>query len=132
MDSDSDVEGGDAADGGAVAEKEAAVEEISAAQMAERKEADAIMARNAEAAKEARKQADAQERMQTNLAHDKVFFDIAVDGVKIGRIVFKLHFETVPKTADNFKSLCTGSKGVGRSGYRLHFKGSGFHRCASH
>lgn len=96
--------------------------------MQERKEADAILARNAEAAKSSRKQAENEERLKENLEHDKVFFDITIDGVPVGRIVFKLYFDSVPKTADNFKSLCTGSKGVGRTGYRLHFKGSGFHR----
>ena len=35
----------------------------------------------------------------------------------------------VPKTADNFRCLCTGERGIGRSGKKLHFKGSTMHRC---
>ena len=33
-----------------------------------------------------------------------------------------------PKTAENFRCLCTGEKGMGRSGKPLHFAGSTFHR----
>ena len=35
----------------------------------------------------------------------------------------------VPKTADNFRCLCTGERGIARSGNKLHFKGSTMHRC---
>ena len=40
----------------------------------------------------------------------------------------ELRADVAPKTADNFRALCTGEKGVGRSGKPLHFKGSTFHR----
>jgi cyclophilin family peptidyl-prolyl cis-trans isomerase len=33
-----------------------------------------------------------------------------------------------PANAQNFRCLCTGEKGVGKSGKPLHFKGSAFHR----
>jgi len=45
-----------------------------------------------------------------------------------GRIEMELRADVVPKTAENFRALCTGEKGVGRSGKQLHFKGSAFHR----
>jgi peptidylprolyl isomerase len=57
-----------------------------------------------------------------------VFFDMNLGGRKNGLIVMELFADTVPKTAENFRALCTGEKGRGRSGKPLHFKGSSFHR----
>ncbi|XP_072909082.1 peptidyl-prolyl cis-trans isomerase-like [Hemitrygon akajei] len=50
-----------------------------------------------------------------------VFFDIGFDKQPVGRIVFELRSDVVPKTAENFCVLCTKPEGEG-------FKGSIFHR----
>jgi len=58
----------------------------------------------------------------------KVFFDVTIENGEGGRIVLGLFGNTVPKTAENFRALCTGEKGIGKKGKPLHFKGSSFHR----
>ena len=63
-----------------------------------------------------------------NPANPKVYFEVNIGGQPAGRIVFELFADACPKTADNFRALCTGEKGTGKSGKPLHFKGSSFHR----
>ncbi|KAJ4968456.1 hypothetical protein NE237_015157 [Protea cynaroides] len=62
------------------------------------------------------------------MSNPKVFFDILIGKMKAGRIVMELFADVTPKTAENFRCLCTGEKGIGRSGKQLHYKGSAFHR----
>ena len=53
----------------------------------------------------------------------RCWFDMTVGGVPVGRITFELRADVVPRTAENFRALCTGEKGGG-----LHYQGSTFHR----
>ncbi|MBA0758756.1 hypothetical protein Gotri_021724 [Gossypium trilobum] len=62
------------------------------------------------------------------MGNPKVFFDMTIGGQPAGRIVMELFADCTPRTAENFRALCTGEKGVGRSGKPLHYKGSTFHR----
>merc|ERR1711990_403600 len=55
------------------------------------------------------------------MALPRCFFDITAGGQPLGRIVMELRSDVTPKTAENFRALCTGEKGFG-------FKASGFHR----
>lgn len=57
-----------------------------------------------------------------------VFFDIKQGEESLGRIVMQLYKDVTPKTAENFRALCTGEKGIGKKGKPLHYKGCTFHR----
>merc|ERR1712021_166819 len=56
-----------------------------------------------------------------NMGSIKVFFDMTFGGAAAGRITMTLRDDVVPKTAENFRALCTGEKGFG-------YEGSAFHR----
>jgi peptidyl-prolyl isomerase F (cyclophilin D) len=55
------------------------------------------------------------------MSNPKVYFDMTADGQPLGRITMDLRADVVPKTAENFRALCTMEKGFG-------FKGCSFHR----
>jgi peptidylprolyl isomerase len=63
-----------------------------------------------------------------NAKNPRVFFDIKIQDTPAGRIEFELFADVVPKTAENFRALCTGEKGTGTSGKPLSYKGCTFHR----
>ena len=65
-----------------------------------------------------------QKKRKSSGGKPRVFFDIK----NMGRIVMELRADVVPRTAENFRCLCTGEKGRGRSGKALTYKGSAFHR----
>lgn len=58
-----------------------------------------------------------------------VFLDVSIDGAPAENVIIELFAHVVPKTAENFRALCTGEKGIGKTtGKALSYKGSHFHR----
>ncbi len=72
--------------------------------------------------------AQQQKQQQQKKSNPVVFMDISIGGKPAGRITYELFADVVPKTAENFRCLCTGERGRGRQGKPLHFKNSSFHR----
>ena len=62
------------------------------------------------------------------MTNPHVFFDVSIGGQPSGRVTMELYADKAPKTAENFRALCTGERGVGTAGKPLHYKGSKFHR----
>ncbi|WVW81864.1 hypothetical protein I302_103862 [Kwoniella bestiolae CBS 10118] len=63
------------------------------------------------------------------MPNPRTFFDLSVGDRPLGRVVFELFNDVVPKTAENFRSLCTGEKGISpSSNVPLHYKNCPVHR----
>ena len=58
----------------------------------------------------------------------RVFFDVKIGEAEPKRIVMELYSDVVPRTAENFRALTTGERGVGVEGKPLNYKNSTFHR----
>ena len=59
----------------------------------------------------------------------RVYMDLQIGGRRAGRLVIELFADVVPRTAENFRCLCTGERGLGhKTGKALHFKNTIFHR----
>ncbi len=54
-----------------------------------------------------------------------VYLDISISNIPKGRLIFELFYDEEPKTTENFRALCTGEKGMGQSGKKLSYEGSG-------
>jgi peptidylprolyl isomerase len=61
-------------------------------------------------------------------ANPRVALDVTIDGQPAGTITLELFADVTPRTAENFRALCTGEKGTGKSGKPLSYAGSPFHR----
>lgn len=61
--------------------------------------------------------------LDTSVKNPRCFMDISIGGELEGRIVVELFADVVPRTAENFRLLCTGERGIGPiTGVPLHFK----------
>ncbi|EER11997.1 20 kDa cyclophilin precursor, putative [Perkinsus marinus ATCC 50983] len=63
-----------------------------------------------------------------HLARPRVFFDVKIGKAPAGRVEFMLFNDVCPLTAENFRALCTGEKGLGASNKPLFYKDSRMHR----
>jgi len=72
-------------------------------------------------------EANQPQRIKENRA--KVFLEVELHKRKLGRIVLELFGDVVPKTAENFRCLCTGERGISAVSRKpLSYKGSRFHK----
>ena len=50
----------------------------------------------------------------------KVYLEVSADNEDLGRIEIELFDDLVPRTAENFRQLCTGEPGFGYKGSKVH------------
>ncbi|KAF8594827.1 hypothetical protein BDV93DRAFT_611672 [Ceratobasidium sp. AG-I] len=63
------------------------------------------------------------------MPNPRVFFNFQADDQPLGRVVFELFRDEVPKTVENFRALATGEKGLSQvSQVPLYYKGCIVHR----
>jgi hypothetical protein len=84
--------------------------------------------RNLEKEKLERERKEKELNAKKKHVNPKVFFDVKIGQKMVGKVTIELFADVVPKTAENFRCLCTGERGTGRSGKALHFKNTIFHR----
>ncbi|CAM9547903.1 unnamed protein product, partial [Ectocarpus sp. 8 AP-2014] len=53
--------------------------------------------------------------LTADLYNPQVYFDIEINGEEKGRILMQLRSDVVPKTAENFRQLCTGEAPHGKA-----------------
>uniref|UniRef100_A0A0E0K5H9 peptidylprolyl isomerase n=1 Tax=Oryza punctata TaxID=4537 RepID=A0A0E0K5H9_ORYPU len=70
-----------------------------------------------------------EEEAEVVVRNPRCYLDVSIGGDMEGRIVVELYASVAPRTAENFRALCTGEKGVSAAtGVPLHYKGSCIHR----
>ncbi|KAJ7117293.1 cyclophilin-like domain-containing protein [Mycena filopes] len=62
------------------------------------------------------------------MSRPRVFLDFAIADQPLGRVIFELFSDEVPKTCENFRALCTGELGLSTAGIPLYYRNSISHR----
>ncbi|CEG68369.1 hypothetical protein G6F70_000074 [Rhizopus microsporus] len=66
-----------------------------------------------------------EKKSSTQVERPVVFFDISIGDVPVGRMKMELFSDIVPKTAENFRQLCTGE-------YKVNGVPQGYKNCLFH
>jgi cyclophilin family peptidyl-prolyl cis-trans isomerase len=74
--------------------------------------------------------ADTGSSNKKNPLNPTIFLDFDIDRKPAGRIVFELFKDVCPQTVENFRGLCTGEYGTGKSGRPLCLRHSVVYRVS--